>query len=105
MDPAEKQQFLTMQQDINVVKQDVAEIGKKVDKLLMYVVGDENSRETSMLARIRDLEKQLEEQDKKYVELKEDRNKDSIYIKIMWSLVGAVGMALLGVVVYWLKSK
>ena len=112
MSPEERQQFAQMQQEIASVKKEVtgvkdevSGIGKKVDKLLMYVVGDENSRDISMLSRIRDLEKELEDRKKEYLELKEDRSKDSIYIKIMWTMAGAIGMGLLGVIVYWIKGQ
>lgn len=105
MTPEERQQFNTMQQDIVKVKQDVTEIGKKVDKLLMYVVGDENSHEVSMLARIRDLEKEKEEMQKEMQSIKDARTKESVQVKIMWAIFGAVGMSLLGVLIYWIKGK
>lgn len=94
-----------MQQAIKVVQIEMGEIGKKVDKLLMYVVGDENTSEISMLARIRDLEEDLIDMKKEYQNLKDKRNSDSIYIKIMWGLIGAVAMSVIGFLFFLVKSK
>lgn len=105
MTPEEKQQFQLMQQDIVQVKRDVAEIGQKVDKLLMYVVGDENSRETSMLSRIRELEKDKLEDRKLIQELKDNQTISTTKVKIMWAMVGAVGVAILGYIMFLIRGN
>lgn len=90
MSPEEKNQFLAMQDDLKDVKQDNQEFKSKLDKIYFTLVGNDLSNEGSMMQRIKNMELKYETMRNEDQLIQRNQDKNNIYVRIIWVLVGTV---------------
>ncbi len=84
MTPDERNQFMLMQKDIE-------HISNKVDELLIALKGSDLSKDGGLIGRIQQLEEENDLLRKEVELIKSSNTKTEMYVKIIWTLVGAFG--------------
>lgn len=85
---------------MKTVTDTLAEHGKKVDKLVAALVGNDWEQGTGLAGRVKDLETETETLKKEIENLKGDAKKSVIYINLLW---GAAGVIITGLFAIFLK--
>lgn len=98
MTEEEKKRFLAMEQDIHSIK-------NKMDKILVALMGSDLSKDGGLVGRILDLEKNQESLEKEIAQIKKEKVKTELYVKVIWALIGAFGSGIFSYILTLLFKK
>ena len=91
--------------DVHAIKQEVTNLGLKVDKMYMALMGSDITNDGGLVGRIQILETESEALSKKIEEINAKSAKSDLHIKIIWGLVGAFGSGIFTYVLALLSKK
>lgn len=94
----EKQQFQEMQEDLKHIYEQTESHTKKLDQILKAISGDPLSGNIGFTARLQILEKDVSD-------LREERIKNSVYIKIITWLSVVIGTGVIGFILSLVLKK
>ncbi len=89
MSPDEKIQFVSMQTDIQAIKQDLHGMDRKLDKVMTALMGSDVANDGGLVKRIQELEDQHEDILKKLSKIEIEKTKIELYQKILWAVAGS----------------
>lgn len=95
MTQAQEKEFVSMQNDIHQIKQDLGKLDKKVDKVVGALMGNDIAKDGGLISRITELEEENQSRKEEIDTLKQNNQRFEIYQRIIWAAVGGIGVYLL----------